>query len=162
MPRKISIGWFKQRSGSYALKGITINEDNRAYDSTSTFRDEDARWLTKMLGATADIELSGNKAGERTPEGYPEWALKTGQEANSDPVPALDWERASATLLRHFLSRLVESSGTRNGSDGFQHLIDEANAALLSTDAGTHYTLDEARTILERRAQKPGKAKSGG
>src|SRR5690242_15003706 len=108
MARKISIGWFKQRSGSYALKGITITEDNRAYDSMGTFRDEDARWLTKVLGAEADVELSGNKAGERTPEGYPEWALKTRLENSSDSAPSLDSERAGATFLRHFLSRMVE------------------------------------------------------
>src|SRR5438105_2523438 len=136
MPRKITIGWFKQRSGSYALKGITIREDDRAYDSTSTFREEDARWLTKVLGAEADVELSGNKAGERTPEGYPEWALKTRYEANSDPIAVLEWERAGATLLRHFLSRMVEAYDTKNGSDGFHRLTNEANAALLATDAG--------------------------
>jgi hypothetical protein len=160
MLRKISVGWFKQRSGSYALKGITISEDNRAYDSMSTFRDEDARWLTMVLGAEADVELSSNKAGERTPDGYPEWALKTRQENNSDPVAALDWERAGATLLRHFLSRMVEGYDTKNGSNEFYYLASEANAALLATDAGTHYTLDEAHTILDRRIQKLEKAKS--
>ena len=158
MVRKISIAWFKQRSGSYALKGITIREDNRAYDSMSTFRDEDARWLTKVLGAEADVELSGNKAGERTPEGYPEWALKTTQRTTSDEIAALDWERASATLLRHFLGQIVEACDASNDNDELRHLTDEAKAALLATDAGTYYTPDEARTILERRSQKSGKA----
>lgn len=159
MTRKISIGWFMQRSGRYALKGVTINEDNRSYDSTSTFRDEDARWLTRMLGAEADVELASNKAGERTPEGYPEWAIKTGQETNVDVGSPLDWERASATLLRHFLVRVVEACATENGSAELQKLTEDANAALLATDAGTFYTLDEARTIIDRRGQKPGKTK---
>ena len=46
MTRKISVSWFKQRSGWYALKGISILEDNHAYDSASTFREEDAKWVT--------------------------------------------------------------------------------------------------------------------
>src|SRR5438105_15215583 len=120
MVRKISIAWFKQRSGSYALKGITIREDNRAYDSMSTFRDEDARWLTKVLGAEADVELAGNKVGERTPDDSPEWALHMGQESTSDVVPPLEWERAGATLLRHFLSQFIEACDFENGSRGFQ------------------------------------------
>jgi hypothetical protein len=160
MPRKISIAWFKQRSGSYALKGITIREDNRAYDSMSTFRDEDARWLTMVLGAEADVVLSGNKRDERTPDGYPEWALKTRQEANGEAA-ALDSERAGAAVLRYFLCRMIEACDARNVSNGLQHLTDEANAALLATDTGTYYTLDEARTILARGGQKPGKRNNG-
>src|SRR5438128_2401821 len=137
MFRKISIGWLKQRSGSYALKGIKIREDNRTYDSTSTFREEDARWLTNVLGAEADVELSSNNRTERNPEGYPEWALKTRQENNSYAVPSLDWDRAGATILRHALSRLVEACETKDSSNGFRHLTNEANAAMLATDAGT-------------------------
>jgi hypothetical protein len=166
MLREISIGWFRQRSGSYALKGITISENDRGYDSMSTFRDEDARWLTKVLGARADVELSGNKLGERTPDGYPEWALRMGQETDNYVIAAaaLDWERASATLLRHLLSQIVEACDTENCSNRFQHLANEASAVLLATDAGTHYTLVEAHTILDRldrRGQKPVRTKSG-
>ena len=160
VPRKVSIGWFKQRSGKYALKGITIRELDRAYDSASTFRDEDARWLTKVLGAEADVEIFGNGLGERLLDASPEWSLRMGQATNvpnSDFVQPLDLERAGATLLRHFLSRMVEVCDTENGRTGCQELANEARAALLSTDAGTFYTLDEARTILNRRGQKPGR-----
>src|SRR6478672_5422624 len=115
MSRKISIGWFKQRSGAFALKGITVREGDRAYDSTSTFRDEDAKWLTGMLGAQPDVELSTNNAGLRTPDDYPEWALKTGEDPDSNGVPALDWERAKTALLRHVLGRMVEACDTQNG-----------------------------------------------
>jgi hypothetical protein len=164
MPRKVSIGWFRQNSGRYALKGITIHEQDRAYDSTSTFRDEDARWLTKVLGAEADVEFSGNGRGERIPEVTPEWAVHVGQATNvpySDFVQPLDWERAGAALLRHFLGRMVEACDIENGGAGCQELANEARAALLATDAGTFYTLNEARTMLDRRGQKPGRTKSG-
>ena len=160
MARKISIGWFKQKSGKYALKGITIFEDDHAYDCMSTFRDEDAKWLTRVLGADADVELSSNKAGERTPEGFPEWALKTGQENNTSLIPPLDLERASATILRHFLSQIVEAHNSKGSNGSLQPLLEEANAALLATDAGTYYTLLEANTILQKRDQKPGRAAS--
>jgi len=157
MTRKVSIGWFRQRSGRYALKGITISENDRAYDSASTFREEDARWLTRVLGAEADVELAGGKLGERTADGYPEWALRVGQESSTDSVPPLDCERAGATLLRHYFTRLIEAHDKGNGSGGFQELANEANAALLATDAGTHYTLVEALTVLDRRGQKAGR-----
>ena len=107
MYRKISIGWFKQKSGAYALKGITIREGDHAYDSTSTFRDEDAKWLTGMLGAQPDVELSTNNRGLRSPDDYPAWALKTGEEPESNGVPALDWERAKTTLLRDVLGSVL-------------------------------------------------------
>ena len=162
VPRKVSIAWFRQRSGRYALKGITIRELDRAYDSMSTFRDEDARWLTKVLGAEADVELSGTGMGERLLDGAPEWAVRMGQEANvpsSDFVQPLDLERAGATLLRHFLGRIIQSCDTENSRTACQELASEARTALLSTDAGTFYTLDEARTILNRQGQRPGKFK---
>lgn len=160
MLRKISVGWFKQRSGSYALKGITISEDNREYDSMSTFREEDARWLTMVMGAEATVELSGNKAGERTPDGYPEWALETKQGNKRDTIQSLDLERAGATLLRHFLGQMVEAcaNDTRYSSNGFHHLTMGANAALRATDTGACYTLSEARIILDRYSEKPGKS----
>jgi hypothetical protein len=154
MPRKISIGWFRQKSGRYALKGVTIVENDRAYDSTSTFRDEDARWLTDVLGAEADVELASNTAGERAPEGYPEWARSTGFEPNGEVISPLVWERASATVLRHFLGQMIATYQTENGRSGFQKLRNEANAALLATDAGTYYTLEQACAILGRRSPK--------
>jgi len=164
MSRKISIGWFKQRSGAYALKGITVREGDRAFDSTNSFRDEDAKWLTGMLGAQADVELSTNNVGFRTPDDYPAWALKTGVEPDSNGVPALDWERARAALLRHVLTRMVEACDAGNGSSDdaqsiatLQKLVREADAVLLATDAGPYYTLEEARIIVERHNQKPAK-----
>jgi hypothetical protein len=160
MHRKVSIAWFRQRSGSYALKGITIRELDRAYDSMSTFRDEDARWLTKVLGAEADVELFGNRMGERLLDASPEWALHMGQGTNAtnrDFVQPLDRERAGATLLRHFLGRIIQACETENGGTAGQDLANEARAALLSTDAGTFYTVDEALTILNRQSQRPGK-----
>jgi|SRR5436190_5744591 len=162
MSRKISIGWFKQRSGSYALKGITVREGDQAYDSTNTFRDEDAKWLTGMLGAQADVELATNNVGFRTPDDYPAWALKTGEVPDSNGVPALDWERAKTTVLRHVLAQMVAVCDTDNGllDDAqfivtLQKLTREANSVLLATDAGPYYTLEEARIIIERRNQKP-------
>lgn len=161
MYKTVTIGWLKQRSGRYALKGITVFEGACAYDSMSTFRDEDARWLTKMLGAEPRVELSSNGTGQRMSEEYPEWAHPTAEPvAGGHDLPPLDWERASATLLRHFLGRLIEEGANINGSAGFQELAQEANAVLLATDAGTHYTLDEARTVLGRRGQQPARAKS--
>ena len=162
LPRKVSIGWFRQRSGRYALKGITIRELDRSYDSTSTFRDEDARWLTRVLGAEADVELSGTGMGERLLDGAPEWAIHMGQGTNgtnSDFVQPLDRERAGATLLRHFLGRIIQACDTENGGAACQDLANEARTALLSTDAGTFYTLDEALTILNRQGQRSGKVK---
>jgi hypothetical protein len=160
MLRKISIGWLSQRSGAYALKGIRISEADRSYDSSSTFREEDAKWLTNILGAEADVELSGNSRSERNTDGYPEWALNSRRETSSDAVPSLDLERAGATVLRHTLSRLVEACQSKNGDNGFRFVIDEANAALAATDAGTFYTVDEARTVLGKRSQGAGKTKS--
>src|SRR5437660_10855389 len=118
MLRKISIGWLRQRSGSYALKGIRISEADRAYDSGSTFREEDAQWLTSILGAEADVELSSTNRGERTTDGYPDWALKSRRESTTDAVPSLDLERAGATVLRHTLSRLVDIAQSETGNNG--------------------------------------------
>ena len=75
MPKTVSIGWLKQKSGNFALKGITICEGERAYDSMCTFRDEDARWLTRMLGAQPNVELSGSGMAQRSSGDYPAWAL---------------------------------------------------------------------------------------
>jgi hypothetical protein len=159
MSRKVSIGWFRQRSGRYALKGITIQEGDQAYDSMNTFREEDARWLTKVLGAEADVELAGSKGEGRTTEGFPEWAITNGQAAVNDEAHPLEWERASATLLREQLAHMVHAIDSHNVGNGFRRLSDEANAVLLATDAGTHYTPAEARTILERREQNPKRTK---
>ena len=154
MPRKVSIGWFKQKSGRYALKGIAICENDCTYDSTGTFRDEDARWLTKVLGAEARVELSGSKVGERTTDGCPEWALKTGQEAQNPGVSAFDRERANATLLRHILGQIVASCYTESGSSGCRKIAVAIDATLVATDVGTYYTPEEARTILYVRSHR--------
>jgi hypothetical protein len=162
MPKTVSISWLKQKSGNYALKGIRIYEDARAYDSMNTFRDEDAKWLTKMLGAQPQVEVSGDIRGQQTSDDFPEWALHTaGQGPNSDDFPTLDWERASATLLRHFIGKLIEAYAADNDSAStrFQNVAEEANAALLATDAGTYYTLDEAHTVLDRPRPKSAKTR---
>jgi hypothetical protein len=162
MPKTVSISWLKLKSGNYALKGIAIHEAARAYDSTSTFRDEDARWLTKMLGAQPHVELSGNGVGQRTSDDYPGWALDMeGHGADSDSGLPLDWERAGATLLRHSLGRLAAACDIDHASMRFQELIEEAKAALMATEVGTYYNLDEARTVLDRRSKKPARVKSG-
>ena len=160
MSKTVSISWLKQKSGNYALKAITIRESARAYDSTSTFRDEDARWLTKMLGAEPRVELSGNGMGQRTSDDYPGWALDMeGHGADSDGGLPLDWERAGAALLRHYLGRLIDACDTDHASTRFQQLITETNAALMATDAGTYYNLDEAHSVLDRRGKKLARAK---
>src|SRR6476659_7915676 len=106
MPKTVSISWLKQKSGSYALKGIRIYKDARAYDSTGTFRDEDARWLTKMLAAQPHVELSGSGMAQRSSDDYPGWALDMeGQGAEDLGFLPLDWERAGATFLRHALDQ---------------------------------------------------------
>ena len=74
--KTVSISWFIQKSGNYALKGVTVVEDGRAYDSTGTFREEDAKWLSELLAADIHVELSGNNMGGRSSEGYPEWAQR--------------------------------------------------------------------------------------
>ena len=76
--------------------------------------------------------------------------------ADLDFLP-LDWERAGATFLRHALDQLIESCNTGNTgnvSTRFQELVEGAKSALLTTDAGTYYTLDEARTVLDRRYKR--------
>jgi hypothetical protein len=55
--------------------------------------------------------------------------------------------------------RIIEESTADNDSASFQNVAEEANAALLATDAGTYYTLDEARTILDRPPPKLAKTK---
>jgi len=162
MPRTVSISWLMQMSGSYALKCITIYEDTRAFDSMSTFRDEDARWLTRVLGAHPHVELSGRGMVQRTSNDYPGWALDTEGHgpASADALP-LDWERAGATFLRHVLDQLIESRSTDNVNTRFQELVEAAKSALLAIDAetGTYFTLDEARTVLDRRHQQAAKVK---
>jgi hypothetical protein len=155
MSKKISIGWFRQRSGRYALKGITVSEDNNAYDAMGTFREEDAKWLTRALDAHPDVELSGSRLGERIAGDYPEWANSSQPQLHADGTPPLDWERASATLLRHYLAQMIQLCDTDNGSIAPRKLTAEASALLLATDAGTYYNLEEARAIVGRRAKKP-------
>jgi hypothetical protein len=160
MSKTITVGWFKQKSGMYALKGITIREGDRAYDSTSTFREADAEWLTKTLGANPDVELSSNRMGPSTSEDNPEWAAHMGRGAASDGISPLDWEQAGAALLRHFLAQLIEMSDHEECSIEMKKLASQAGAALLANDAGTHCTLNQARAILDSRAPKPGKSNS--
>jgi len=160
MSKTISISWLKQKSGNFALKGITIYKDARAYDSMGTFRDEDARWLTKMLGAQPQVELSGRGLGQRTSDDYPGWALDMeGQgDDNAGSLP-LDLERAGATILRHLLDKLVEPCETGNVSARFEELVAQAKSALSTIDAGTYYTLDEATSVFDRRRQQTARTK---
>jgi hypothetical protein len=160
MPKTVSISWLKQRSGSYALKGITIYKDVRVYDSTATFRDEDARWVTKMLGAQPRIELSGIGMSQRSSDDYPGWALEM-EERETDGVgsPALDRERAGATILRHSLDQLVERHITDNGDTLCNELVEGAKSALLVTNAGTYYTLEEAHSVLDRHERQAARFK---
>jgi hypothetical protein len=160
MTRKISVSWFKQRSGWYALKGISILEDNHAYDSGSTFREEDAKWVTEVLGAQADIEMANNRMGDHIAANYPEWAQDTRPNANGDGITPLDCERAGAALLRHYLSRIVAECGTGDYSLDFRKLAQEADAALSATSSGMHFTPEQARAIVNRRAQTLAKTKS--
>jgi hypothetical protein len=161
MSKRISIGWFRQKSGRYALKGITINEDNHAYDAMGTFREEDAKWLTRALDAHPDVEISGGRMGERTAGEYPEWANANNNQPqlHGDGTPPLDWERASATLLRHYLAQMIQLCDTDDGNVASRKLTAEASALLMATDAGTYYNLEEARAIVGRRAKKPGAGK---
>lgn len=160
MTKTVSISWLKQKSGNYALKGITIYKGARAYDSMSTFSDEDARWLTKVLGARPRVELSGSGTDQRSSDDYPGWALEMEEQgAESLGFLPLDWERAGATFLRHVLDQLIEPRHTGNGSTRFQELVKEVKSVLLATDAGTYYTLDEARTVLDRRGKQEARIK---
>jgi len=162
MSRRITVGWLKQRSGWYALKGISIREDNQAYDSTSTFREEDAKWVTDVLGAEADIELANNRMGDRISTDYPEWAQDTRPDPSGDNITPLDWERAGAVLMRYYLDRMIGEPGTGTGDDSpdFQKLAQEAAAVLSATTAGTHFTTEQARAIISRRTQTLAKTKS--
>ena len=158
MTKTITISWLKQKSGNYALKGITISEDGRAYDSMSTFREADARWLTKMLGAQPRVELAGSGSGQRSSDDYPAWALDMEEHgADTGCLLPLDQERAGATLLRHVLAQLVVAGSTEHASMRFKELAEVASTALQATDAGTYYLLDEARAVLNRRGKKPAK-----
>jgi hypothetical protein len=160
MTKTVSISWLKQKSGNYALKGITIHDEARSFDAMSTFRDEDARWLTKMLGARPHVELSGNGMGQRSSDDYPGWALEMeGQGTDGVDSLPLDCERAGATFLRHVLAQLIEQCNTNNGSTRLQQLVEEAKFALSAVDAGTYYTPDEARTVIDRHDQQAARLK---
>jgi hypothetical protein len=163
MQKTITISWLKLNSGSYALKGIRIYVNNHAYDSTTTFRDEDAQWLTDVLGARSDVEFSSSNAGgyaSTTPEAYPEWARRVQQEPEGEAVHPLDWERASTTLLRHVLAQLVETCENGGDAASMEQVTKEAKAALLATQTPvSHYSLHEARNIIEKPAQKLAKVK---
>src|SRR5687768_11371150 len=136
MSKVITISWLKLNSGSYALKGIRIFENNHAYDSMTTFRDEDAKWLTEALGARSDVEISGAGLSAQVGEGYPEWARHTHQEPGTEAVPPLDWERASTSLLRHVLGQMVQACENGLATRGLEQLTKDAHAALLATEAG--------------------------
>ena len=157
MLRKVSVSWFKQRSGKYALKGITIEEGDRAYDSSVSFREEDANWVTTTLNAEAHIEVSGQKEFAQRGADYPEWARNKGLVTEVEAVSPLERERANATVLRHLLREIMRLSGSDAVEDQvqLQKLFAQANAVLQSTAAPTDYTLDEALAILTTREAKP-------
>lgn len=156
MLRKVSIAWYKQRSGNFALKGITINEDNRSYDSNATFRDEDAEWLTGVLKAQPDVEVV-QVMGNGWNTGYPSWASNKGETSTVEEVTPIATERANTVLLRHFLSHMLEASGdtSEDGVARFRKLVHDASSFLRSTDCGTYYTVDEAIALLTKKDKKP-------
>lgn len=160
MLRKVSIGWLKQKSGSFALKGITISEDNQSFDSSNTFREQDAEWLTTALNAQADVEFSGRREYSQTSEDYPKWAAMSRQGSGSDEVAPMALERANAALLRHLLSELAAASSEEDTAK-VQKLVRDADILLRSTDCGTYYSLDEALAVLTRSAKKPRPSKVG-
>lgn len=166
MLRKVSISWFKQKSGLYALKGITIEEGERAYDSSTSFREEDANWVTTTLNAEAHVELSGQKEFAQRGEDYPDWSRNKGQITEIDAISPIERERANAAVLRHLLREIMRLTGSDTDEDRVQvqKLFNQANAVLQSTAAATDYSLDEALAILTTRDTKPAansKARTG-
>jgi hypothetical protein len=157
MLRRVTISWFKQRSGSYALKGITVEEGERAYDSSVNFREQDAEWVTRTLQAQADVELSGKKEFSQNSEGYPEWALSRGLVTEVEVVSPIERERANASVLRHLLREIMKVVGSDTEDDRvqLQKLINQANGVLQSTASPTDYSLEEALSILTMRDTKP-------
>jgi hypothetical protein len=157
MLRRVRISWFKQRSGSYALKGITVEEGERAYDSSVSFREQDAEWVTRTLQAQADVEVSGKKEFSQSSEDYPEWALNRGLVTEVETVTPIERERANATVLRHLLREIMKQvSGDTEGDPAqLQKLIAQANAVLQTTATSTDYSLEEALAILTARDTKP-------
>jgi len=161
MLRKVSIGWLKQRSGSFALKGITISEGDYAFDSSNSFREQDAEWLTTTLNAQADVEFSGRKEHVQASEGYPKWASRSVQASSADAIAPISLERANATLLRHLLSEIVAASGGELDAARLEKLARDADTLLRSTDCGTYYSLDDALSILTKFDKKPRAGKVG-
>ncbi|MDQ5825596.1 MAG: hypothetical protein M3441_15495 [Chloroflexota bacterium] len=157
MLRRVRISWFKQRSGSYALKGITIEEGERAYDSSVSFREQDAEWVTRTLQAQADVEVSGKKEFSQSNEDYPEWALNRGVVTEVEAVSPLERERANASVLRHLLREIMKQVGGNGEGDPahLQKLMAQANAVLQTTATSTDYSLEEALAILTARDTKP-------
>jgi hypothetical protein len=139
------------------LKGITVEEGERAYDSSVNFREQDAEWVTRTLQAQADVELSGKKEFSQSSEGYPEWALNKGLVTEVEAVLPIERERANATVLRHLLREIMKHSGSEGESDPsqLQKLFNQANAVLQSTASTTDYSLEEALAILTARDTKP-------
>jgi hypothetical protein len=164
MLRKVSISWYKQRSGSYALKGITITEDDHSYDSSTTFRDADAEWVTTSLNAEADVEVARTRGQEWNKDGYPEWAERKREASLVEANTPLALERANATLIRHFLSEIIKTTNnnvdTEEGKLKLQKLIQDANTLLRTTSSGTYYTVDEALAMLSKPENKPRATKS--
>ena len=157
MLRRVRISWFKQRSGSYALKGITVEEGERAYDSSINFREQDAEWVTSTLQAQADVELSGKKEFSQSSEGYPEWAMNRGLVTEVEAVTPIERERANASVLRHLLREIMKQVSGDGESDPaqLQKLLTQANAVLQTTATSTDYSLEEALAILTARDTKP-------
>src|SRR5689334_20397177 len=146
--RRITIAWFKQNSGSYALKGIRVEENGHSYDSSITFRDTDAEWVTRALGAEAEIEFPGYYGATRSPQDYPKWAHDTEPAAKQTHEELLQTERAEASLLRFRLRQLIQACESDFAGTALARQLDEARKVLLETEEGTYYEAAEAVVIL--------------
>lgn len=160
--RPVTISWLKQRSGNYALKGIKITEGERAYDSSTAFREEDAAWLTSMLGADPDVEVSAAGSSTVPRDSAPEWARAVAaNQRGTERVAPLELERARTTMLRQFLASLIAAcSPDAEVKLDPSALAESAARVLQDTDTGTHYTLAEASAILNGQRPKVPTAKS--
>ena len=160
-PHTVTISWLKQRSGNYALKGIKITEGDRAYDSSTAFREEDAAGLTSMLGANPDVEVSAPGSSTVPRDSAPEWtrAVAANQQGTERVAP-LELERASSTVLRYFLASLIDACSPHAVAKLDPGAVAKSAARVLrNTDTGTHYTLAEVNAILNGHRPKAPTAK---
>lgn len=154
-PHNVTVSWLKQRSGNYALKGIRITEDQMSFDSSTSFREEDAVWVTSMLGARADVEALGASSSTPMLENTLLSARDVGLAQNNQTIVPLELERANATLLRHFLDQLIAACDPEaDATLDCKSIAESASKALQATDVGTHYTLREAHAILDTHPRK--------